>query len=195
MSIKRFAAGSLVVSTLGLAMITQHEGVVTDAYLDPVGIPTICMGHTEGVFLGQRRTLKECEVLLKQDVSYAGKAIARCTKVDMTRAQYDAATSFAFNVGGSAYCTSTLLRKFNAGDCWGAAKELNDEPQIDRRTGRPRIYAGRSIVDRTTGQVLLARGDTIKKWTTGGGVPLPGLIKRRAAERALFETGCERRAG
>lgn len=192
MSIKRFAAGSLVVSALGLGMIASHEGAVTDAYLDPVGIPTICMGHTEGVFLGQKRTLKECEQLLVEDTTIAGRAVARCTKADMTQVQYDVAVSFTVNAGGSAYCTSEFVRKFNAGDCWGAAKELNDEPQIDRRTGKPRIYTGRTIRDRVTGVILLAHGDTIKKWTTAGGVPLPGLIKRRAAERALFETGCTR---
>lgn len=158
MSVKRFAAGSLVISALGLGFISQHEGVVTDAYLDPVGIPTICMGHTEGVFLGQQRTLKECEVLLKQDVTYAGKALARCTKVDLTQESYDALVSAIFNIGGTAYCNSTLLRKLNAGDCWGAAAEFD-------------------------------------RWVYAKGRKLPGLVKRRAAERKLFETGCERLAG
>lgn len=153
MSIKRFAAGSLVISALGLGLISQHEGAVTDAYLDPVGIPTICMGHTEGVFLGQKRTLKECEVLLKEDATYAGRAIARCTKVDLTQGQYDALVSFVFNVGGSAYCGSTLVRKLNAGQCFEAGA------QFDR-------------------------------WVYAKGRKLPGLVKRRAAERALFETGC-----
>lgn len=155
MSKARIAAGLLVVSAAALSAIQLHEGVVQTAYLDPVGIPTICAGHTEGVFLGQQRTLKECEAMLKEDVSYAGKAIARCTKVDLTQEQYDALTSFVFNVGGSAYCTSTLVRKLNAGDCFGSAS------QFDR-------------------------------WVYAKGRKLPGLIKRRAAERALFETGCSR---
>ena len=158
MSIKRFAASALVVSAAGLAMISTHEGVRTDAYLDPIGIPTICAGHTEGVFLGQKRTLKECEVLLRQDSSYAGKAIARCTKVDLTQRSYDALASFTYNAGGAAYCTSTLVRKLNAGDCWGAAREFD-------------------------------------RWVYAKGRKLPGLVKRRAEERALFETGCERGLG
>lgn len=57
-------------------------------------------------------------------LSGAGAAIARCTHVALTQAQYDAPVSFAFNVGGSAYCSSTLVRKLNAGDCWGAASEF-----------------------------------------------------------------------
>lgn len=155
MSKARIAAGLLVVSAAALSAIQLHEGVVQTAYLDPVGIPTICAGHTEGVFLGQQRTLKECEAMLKEDVSYAGKAVARCTKVDLTQEQYDALTSFVFNVGGSAYCTSTLVRKLNAGDCFGSAS------QFDR-------------------------------WVYAKGRKLTGLVKRRAAERMLFETGCTR---
>ena len=155
MSKTRFAAGLLVASATALSAIQLHEGVVQTAYLDPVGIPTICAGHTKGVFLGQQRTLKECEQLLKEDVSYAGKAIARCTKVDLTQEQYDALVSATFNIGGAAYCSSTLVRKLNAGDCFGAAA------QFDR-------------------------------WIYAKGRKLPGLVKRRAAERKLFETGCTR---
>ena len=155
MTAKRFAAGLLTVSALGLASIKVHEAVVPVAYLDPVGIPTICAGHTRGVFLGQQRTLQECEELLKEDVTYAGRAIARCTKVDLTQEQYDALVSATFNIGGAAYCSSTLVRKLNAGDCFGAAA------QFDR-------------------------------WIYAKGRKLPGLVKRRAAERKLFETGCTR---
>lgn len=153
MTAKRFAVGLLTVSALGLASIKVHEAVVPVAYLDPVGIPTICAGHTRGVFLGQQRTLQECEELLEEDVTYAGRAIARCTKVDLTQGSYDALTSLVFNIGGTAYCASTLVRKLNAGDCRGAGREFD-------------------------------------RWIYAKGRKLPGLIKRRAAERKLFETGC-----
>lgn len=127
MSLKRAAASALVVSAAGLALISGHEwtGKETTAYADAVGVPTICVGHTRGVFLGQTRTLAECEQLLVEDTSYAGRAVARCTQVDLTQEQYDAVVSFAFNVGGGAFCSSTLARKLNAGDCWGAAREFN----------------------------------------------------------------------
>ena len=118
-------AGLLVLSDAGRASLIAHEAVRTEAYLDPIGIPTICVGHIHGVYLGQKRTLKECEALLDQDATYAGRAIARCTKVDLTQEQYDALVSFTFNVGGAAYCNSTLARKLNANDCWGAAAQFD----------------------------------------------------------------------
>lgn len=190
MSKARLLAATLTVTTAGLALLAKHEGDVRTTYIDPVGIPTVCAGHTRTAVPGQTKTRAECDALLKEDATYAGRAVARCTKVPVTQEQYDALVSFVFNVGGAAYCSAALVRKLNAGDCWGAAKEFNDEPQIDRRTGKPRVYTGRTLRDRATGVTLLAYGDTIKKWTTAAGAPLPGLIKRRADERRRFETGC-----
>lgn len=187
-------AALLTVSVGGLGLIAGHEGLRTEAYPDPAygwAVPTICYGSTEGVQRGQRATFEECNARLAQDATYAGRAVARCTHVAITQAQYDALVSFAFNVGGSAYCTSALARRLNAGDCWGAAREFNDMPQIGP-DGRPRIWRGAPIRHPETRQVLLNTGDTIKKWTTGNRVPLTGLIIRRGAERQLFESGCER---
>ena len=66
--------------------------------------------------------------------------------------------------------------------------EFNDAPQISN--GRVKIYLGKPIVDRATGEVLLDRGDAVKKWTTSDGTPLAGLIKRRNYEREQYESGC-----
>lgn len=188
---KRVAAGLLALSVTGAAFIAGHEGTRLAAYLDTGGVPTICTGSTEGVRLGQRATFEECNARLLRDTTYAGKAVAQCTHVSITQTQYDALVSLAFNAGGGAFCGSELVRKLNAGDCLGAGREFNDAPQIDRRTGRPRIYQGPPIINRRTGVVLLNTGDTIKKWTTAAGVPLPGLMLRRAEERTAFETGCQ----
>lgn len=146
-------AGAFAISALGLALISQHEGLRTRAYVDPAGIPTICAGSTRDVFVGQRATLAECEQRLQEDSSYAGKAIAQCTSVKLSQEQYDALVSFAFNVGGGAYCRSTLVKKLNRGDCLGAANEF-------------------------------------PRWNRAGGRVLPGLTKRRHAEKTLFLKGC-----
>lgn len=121
---ERYAAGALILSMLGAIAIKKFEGSSDVAYIDPVGIPTICVGSTKNVFVGQRAAPGECEARLQEDTTYAGKAIARCTDVKLTQGQYDALVSFTFNVGGGAYCKSTLLKKLNAGDCHGAANEF-----------------------------------------------------------------------
>lgn len=149
------AASALALSAAGAAMIAGFEGTSLDAYLDPVGIPTICTGSTAGVRLGQRATFEECNARLRKDAGLAGKAVAACTRVAVTQTQYDALVSLVFNIGEHNYCGSALARKLNAGDCWGAGAEF-------------------------------------RRWTYAKGRQLPGLINRRAAERAAFETGCER---
>lgn len=149
---KAFAA-ALAISVAGLGFIAKHEGTRQEAYLDSVGVPTICTGSTRNVFLGQKATLAECEQRLQEDSTYAGRAVARHVQVKLTQAQYDALVSFVFNVGGGAFSRSTLLRKINAGECHAAAQEFH-------------------------------------RWVFAGGVRLRGLVTRRAAEAALWRSGC-----
>lgn len=122
----KVAIAALSLSIAGATLIAKHEGTVQTAYLDPVGIPTICTGSTRNVFLGERASLAECEARLVEDTTYAGAAIKRCLQEDtrLTQRQYDALVSFTFNVGGGAFCKSTLRRKIIAGDCEGAANEF-----------------------------------------------------------------------
>lgn len=120
----KLAAGALTLSVLGVAFIQGWEGTRSDAYLDSVNVPTICTGSTKNVFIGQHATLAECEERLKEDTTYAGKAVQRLVTVKLTQAQYDALVSLVFNIGPGAFARSTLLRKLNAGDCYGAADEF-----------------------------------------------------------------------
>lgn len=135
----RVPIATLAASIAGLAFIGAEEGAgpvvttsngvqVAQAYADPAhgwAVPTICNGRTRGVFKGQQATLEQCQQWLAEDASYAGQAIKRCTPVELTQGQYDALTSFAYNVGQGAYCRSTLAKKINAGDCYGAAREFS----------------------------------------------------------------------
>ncbi len=52
-------------------------------------------------------------------------AIARLVKVPTTQQQREMLGDFAWNKGTPALAASTLLRKLNAGDCWGAADEFD----------------------------------------------------------------------
>jgi len=120
----KLMASLLAISSAGVVFIMQHEGTKYEAYLDSAGIPTICTGHTNGVYMGQKATKADCERFLLEDLEEATQAVKRCTKVPITQEQYDTLVSFTFNVGGHAYCTSTLARKLNQGDCRGSAEEF-----------------------------------------------------------------------
>ena len=120
----RVAAAVLSLSLAGAGAIVAHEGLRKVAYVDPVGVVTICAGHTATARLGQTKTDAECAVLLQQDVKHAERAIKRLVTVPLTQEQYDALVSFTFNVGETALSRSTLLKKVNAFDCWGAGAEF-----------------------------------------------------------------------
>lgn len=152
----RALVGTLVLSVAGLAGITHDEGRVLKVYLDPVGIPTSCVGHTSTVTradVGKVVTPAVCDDLLRRDTKVAVTAVQTSVKVPITQEQFDALVSFTFNVGAANLKSSTLLRRLNAGDCAGATAQFG-------------------------------------RWNMARGKVLPGLVKRRAREAALFNQGC-----
>lgn len=118
-------ASSLVVGVGGIGIIKEFEGKRNKAYLDAVGVPTICYGSTSGVKLGQYKTDDECEILVNKEINKFGQEVATLIKVPVSQQQYDAVVSLAYNVGTTNLRKSTLLRKLNAGDYCGSAKEFN----------------------------------------------------------------------
>lgn len=118
------AIAGLLLSLAGVAFIQTWEGTENTAYVDPVGIPTICTGSTRAVRIGQVATDDECRTRLILDTTYAGDALKRCVTAPVTQGQYDALVSLSFNIGGGAICRSTLVRKLNQGDCRGAGAEF-----------------------------------------------------------------------
>jgi len=123
--VKKVAAAAAAATAITASVIPFFEGTRTQAYRDPVGIPTICTGHTEGVVMGQVRSLAECDALLREDVETAMASVLALTRVPVNAHELAAYTSFVFNVGHGNFARSTLLKKLNAGDREGACKELH----------------------------------------------------------------------
>jgi lysozyme len=188
------AAGVATWEGNGPTSISPSGQTVHHAYPDPSlgwGKPTICQGRTMGVFPGMTATAEQCQLWLAQELSDGVvRSLAAHVKTPVTQRQAVALGLFRDNVGEGNFRASRLLREVNAGRCVAAANEFNASPQINRATGQPIVWRRKPIIDRQTGKVLLATGAPIMKWTTAGGVPLPGLIKRRGEERAMFEADC-----
>lgn len=123
---KRLAAVTLG-ATLGIAgaVVAHFEGLETKAYKDPVGIPTICYGHTSTARLGQTKSVAECDQLLQGDLAIALADVDRMVKVPLPAERRAALTSFVYNVGGKKFESSTMLRKLNQGNAAGACAELS----------------------------------------------------------------------
>lgn len=117
------AAGAGAVA-IAAATVGFFEGKENQAYHDPVGVVTICYGHTATARIGQTHSDKECEALLKQDLGDAFEAVDRHVKVELPDTREAALASFVYNVGEGAFAKSTLLRKLNAGRVKAACNEL-----------------------------------------------------------------------
>lgn len=118
----KIATGGLV---LALGLVTLWEGYEEETYLDVVGIPTVCYGHTgSDVFMGDSKTLNECHELLAQDLKLAWTVVDKYVKPDLPANVHAAFTSFVFNVGAEAFRKSTALKLLNQGKIEEACHEL-----------------------------------------------------------------------
>lgn len=109
--------------------VARWEGLETRAYLDLVGVATVCYGETKGVRLGDSYTVLECDAMLGRELlAYrAGlhRYIAPPVLADLMPVPRDVAfVSLAYNVGVSGAGKSTAVRRLNAGDVAGACDAL-----------------------------------------------------------------------
>ena len=107
------------------ALVRRFEGCKLQAYLCPAGIPTIGVGHTKGVKIGDRCTVQQADVWLSQDLEDAGAAVAMLVRVPLTQGQFDALVSFVFNLGARRLAESTLLIMLNRANYAAAADQFS----------------------------------------------------------------------
>lgn len=155
------------------AFVAEQEGLRLEPYLCPGNECTQGYGHTKGVTMESPTiTVETAQRWLTEDLEEAAAIVRKHVTVPLTQGQFDALTSFMFNIGpgapgkrdglvwlrrmngdtGRRPVHSTLLAKLNSGDYAGAAEEF-------------------------------------ARWTHAGGRQLDGLVKRRARERAMFKEG------
>jgi len=142
-----------------LDIVKKWEGFKLEAYLDPVGIPTIGYGtirypDTTRVKLGDRISEPQAEAFLKFEIDATVKSLNVLLQgIDLNQNQFDAVVSLCYNIGVGAFSGSTILRKLREGDFTAAAEAFK----------------------------LWNKGTV-----NGKKVVIDGLTNRRADERALF---------
>jgi lysozyme len=144
---KAAVGGALV---MAVALIAAFEGYRPAPYADPIGIPTVCYGHTgSDVSLGQpARTAEQCKSLLSADLQTAWDVEDRTITVELEPWTRAALASFIYNVGVDTFRKSTVLQLINQGKTLEACDALTWYDKANKQQ-------------------------------------LPGLIRRRAAERQL----------
>lgn len=115
--------------------IEDFEGRRLVAYQCSAGIWTIGVGHTKGVKQGDTCTDGQADEWLIDDIRKVVDDLSRYINHDVTQGQYVALVSLAFNLGSYGVINGCpkLMRKLNAGDMEGAAKEFLD---CDRAGGK-----------------------------------------------------------
>jgi lysozyme len=111
-------------SDSGIDFIKKHEGLRLTTYKDTAGHDTIGYGRTKNIPKTGKITKEEAEQMLIEDIEAHEQEVRDAVKVPLTQKQFDALSSFTFNVGGPALRRSALLKKLNAGDYEGAADEF-----------------------------------------------------------------------
>ena len=158
----RSAIAVMVLAASTLVGIAVHEGYKDEAYIPAPGdVPTIGFGTTSGVRMGDKTTPTRSLVRLLDEVEgvYAA-GVKRCVTVPLYQHEYEAYVSLAYNVGVAAFCRKA-------------------------KPGKPP-----NLIDLINAGKYAEACERIEAFKYGPGRKvLPGLVKRRAEERALCEGG------
>ena len=151
-------------------LVKEAEGLRLTAYPDPAtgGAPwTIGYGHTgPDVRPGLRITQAQAEQLLQADLDTASAVVDRAVTVELADTQRGALTAFVMNVGAG--------RK-------AKGKDAGKDGFVTLKSGQPS-----TLLRKLNGGDAAGAAAEFAKWTRGAGKVMPGLVKRRAAEAALF---------
>ena len=163
-------ACSLRVSKHGREFITAHEGEILKVYLDPVGLPTMGVGHLltdeekAKYPVGSVITRGVSQEFLERDLRRFENAVNTLVKVPINQNQFEALVSFAFNVG---------------------------EGERNPKTGKYNGFRGSSVLRHLNNGDYEKAANAFLAWNKSKGKVLPGLTRRRKEERELFLTPSE----
>lgn len=116
--------GALALSVTAFIALASWESFSAKPYKDIGGVWTNGFGNTNNVDPTKSVSVPQALKQLGENTIVAERAVRQCVKRPMTQNQYDSFVLFTYNVGGGAFCKSTLVKKFNAGDTAGACNEL-----------------------------------------------------------------------
>lgn len=112
----------------GIRFIGNNEGLRLEAYKDSAGLLTIGYGHLvtkhDPPQYHKKITLQEAEQQLVKDLAVAENCVNHSVHIILNQNEYDSLVDFVFNIGTSAFTSSTMLRKLNVGDRPGASEEF-----------------------------------------------------------------------
>tara|TARA_R110002050_G_scaffold178087_2_gene311297 strand:- start:25 stop:453 length:429 start_codon:yes stop_codon:yes gene_type:complete len=97
-------------------MVKHFEGFKAVAYLCPANVWTIGYGRTKNVKDGDITSMPQATRDLEEELVEFGNQVQRVVDVELSQNEFDALTSWTYNLGVGNLQSSTLLKKLNAGD-------------------------------------------------------------------------------
>lgn len=130
--ITAFAAAGIAAPAAYVAndLTLPSEGVVKTVYKDPVGLPTVCVGHMDKALkMGTKYTIEECMEMFAADWIKHEKQLDKVVvskKISYkSEWQKAALTDFTFNLGIGSVQSSTLVKLLSQGKHIQACNELS----------------------------------------------------------------------
>jgi len=149
----------------GLDIITKWEGIVPCWYKDPVGYPTICIGHliTHNEYhSGQCLTKAQCQTLLRTDLGSYVSCVKTKITAPINQNQFDALVSFVYNLGCGSL-SGSLANTINAGNYGGACGIMKQY-----------VHAGGKVLQ----GLVNRRNDECNLFNSCGGVNFAGAYRQ-----------------
>ena len=116
------------VSKATINLVKQYEGFRSNAYRDTNGLAVIGYGQSKingkRVKMGQYVSRSKADAELAKELYHIQLLVLSKVKVKLNSNQLGALTSLVYNAGSGILTRSTLIRKLNAGDYAGAAREF-----------------------------------------------------------------------
>jgi lysozyme len=137
-------------------LVAKWEGFREDSYLCQAGVWTIGYGTTRWpdgrrVKAGEKITRQVADGMMRLQLRDFASEVDRLVSVPLAAHERAALISFAYNVGSSAFASSTLRRLLNEGDRAGAAEQF-------RRWNKANGQVSQGLVNRRVEEAALFRG-------------------------------------
>jgi len=123
---QNLVVGGSLAMAMAASMTAYFESsgkVITKAYLDPVGIPTICDGITKGVYIGMEVTPEWCRLAKEKEITNHSRPL-QDVPYDVPLGPKVGLTDLSFNIGEQGLSKSTSMKKLKAGDIQGACDAI-----------------------------------------------------------------------
>jgi len=142
------------ISDEGVMLVKKAEGCKLEAYQCAAGVWTIGYGSTHGVQKGDVWSQEKAEIMLIDELEEYGKYVEELVTIPLNQCQFDALTSWTFNLGPSNLRSSTLLQVLNQGDYEGVPYQI-------KRWNKVSGQVNDGLIRRREAEALLFEG---KQW-------------------------------